>query len=107
MDLTCRQFLLTNLLLPALLNSSSGASVVNISSAGHRASGVHLDDINFKVVPLSAIEVQLRPLTVVIAQEWRSVRPFRCLWTIEVRADPLHSLVRSEAQKERAAQFRR
>jgi NAD(P)-dependent dehydrogenase (short-subunit alcohol dehydrogenase family) len=48
-------FLFTNLLLPALLKSSFGASVVNISSAGHRASGVHLDDVNFNVSQVGLI----------------------------------------------------
>ncbi|KAF2178298.1 hypothetical protein K469DRAFT_675971 [Zopfia rhizophila CBS 207.26] len=41
-------FLFMNLLMPTLLKSPSGPCVVNISSAGHRASGIRLDDINFK-----------------------------------------------------------
>ncbi|KAF2642556.1 NAD(P)-binding protein [Massarina eburnea CBS 473.64] len=40
-------FLLTNLLMPALLQSSQGASVVNVSSAGHHAGNVPFEDINF------------------------------------------------------------
>jgi NAD(P)-dependent dehydrogenase (short-subunit alcohol dehydrogenase family) len=40
-------FLFTNLLVPALLKSTSGGRVVNISSAGHRGSDVRLDDVNF------------------------------------------------------------
>ncbi|KAF2247843.1 NAD(P)-binding protein [Trematosphaeria pertusa] len=40
-------FLFTNLLVPALLRSPAGASVVNVSSAGHQASPVHLEDVNF------------------------------------------------------------
>ncbi|KAF2471823.1 NAD(P)-binding protein [Lindgomyces ingoldianus] len=39
-------FLFTNLLIPSLLQSPAGC-VVNISSAGHRVSGVHLEDVNF------------------------------------------------------------
>jgi len=42
-------FLLTNLLMPALLKSEAGARVVNISSAGHHAGPVHFEDINYNV----------------------------------------------------------
>ncbi|KAF2690171.1 NAD(P)-binding protein [Lentithecium fluviatile CBS 122367] len=40
-------FLLTNLLMPAMLVSPSGARVVNVSSAGHHAGGVNFKDINY------------------------------------------------------------
>lgn len=40
-------FLFTNLIMPALLKSQDGACVVNVSSAAHRGSVVHFEDINF------------------------------------------------------------
>ncbi|KAI9730263.1 MAG: hypothetical protein M1834_006027 [Cirrosporium novae-zelandiae] len=40
-------FLFTNLIMPAMLKAPNGACVVNISSAGHRATGVNFDDVNF------------------------------------------------------------
>ncbi|OJD35346.1 short-chain dehydrogenase [Diplodia corticola] len=47
-------FLLTNLLLPALLASATPAfasRVVNVSSIGHRAGPPNLDDVNFTATP--------------------------------------------------------
>ncbi|KAF2760368.1 NAD(P)-binding protein [Pseudovirgaria hyperparasitica] len=40
-------FTFTNLIMPALLKSNGGASVVNVSSAGSRAGGVRFEDPNF------------------------------------------------------------
>lgn len=43
------RFLFTNLIMPALLKSQDGACVVSVSSAAHRGSVVHFEDINFNV----------------------------------------------------------
>lgn len=54
-------FLFTNLLVPALLRSPAGASVVNVSSAGHQASPVHLEDVNFDVSLISSLSTSGKP----------------------------------------------
>lgn len=41
-------FLLTNLLLPKILAAGPGARIVNVSSRGHRFSGVRTTDWNFE-----------------------------------------------------------
>jgi NAD(P)-dependent dehydrogenase (short-subunit alcohol dehydrogenase family) len=44
-------FLFTNLLIPALLKSTDGARVINVSAAAHRAMPVNFEDPNFEVSP--------------------------------------------------------
>ena len=99
-------FLLTNLLVHALLKSSFGPSVVNIASAGHRASGVRFDDINFKVGTVPSV----CPKYMLMAHDckgWGSIRIFRRLWPIEDCQHPLHGFFGSETSEERTPQFRR
>ncbi|KAI0383626.1 retinol dehydrogenase 13 [Hypomontagnella monticulosa] len=40
-------FLLTNLIMPKIIAAGPGARIVNVSSRGHKISGVRLDDYNF------------------------------------------------------------
>jgi len=49
-------FLLTNLLMPALLAAAPGARIVNVSSAGHYASDIDFDDPNYENRPYNKWE---------------------------------------------------
>ena len=42
-------FLFTNLLLPKMLSAGKKLRIVNVSSRGHRLSGIRWDDVNFQV----------------------------------------------------------
>ena len=66
-------FLLTNLLLPLLLNAAGSAPpgatrVVNITSAGHRLSPVRFSDYNIEGKPLPKDEEPFSPLSPMFAK---------------------------------------
>jgi NAD(P)-dependent dehydrogenase (short-subunit alcohol dehydrogenase family) len=53
-------FLFTNLIMDRILRAGEGARIVNVSSRGHRRSGIRWDDWNFSVSTLQLCQFPQR-----------------------------------------------